>query len=232
MNEFFSSFQLPKDWADVLNGELQKPYLAELKAFLESERKRGATIYPKEEHIFASFYATPFEKVSVVLIGQDPYFGPGQAHGLSFSVPKGVPIPPSLRNIYQELHTDLGLPIPTHGCLEKWADQGVLLLNATLTVEQNKPLSHHNRGWERFTDACVQAIIQKKKNVVFMLWGRNAEAKALKNPELQSSDHCVLVAAHPSPFSAIRFFGCRHFSKANAYLTAHGKKPIDWSITE
>lgn len=232
MNEFFSPFQLPKDWADALNGELQKPYLAELKAFLESERKRGAIIYPKEEHIFASFYATPFEKVSVVLIGQDPYFGPGQAQGLSFSVPKGVPIPPSLRNIYQELHADLGLPIPRHGCLEKWADQGVLLLNATLTVEQNKPLSHHNRGWERFTDACVQAIIQKKKNVVFMLWGRNAEAKALKNPELQRSDHCVLVAAHPSPFSAVRFFGCRHFSKANAYLTAHGKKPIDWSITE
>lgn len=233
MNEGFltSCFQLPQDWIEALNGELQKSYFLDLKEFLDGERRKGTIIYPEDKNIFASFCATPFDQVSVVIIGQDPYFGPGQAHGLSFSVPKGVAIPPSLRNIYKELVADLGVHTPSHGCLAQWAHQGVLLLNATLTVEQDKPLSHHNRGWERFTDACVRALVEKKKNLVFLLWGKNAEAKVLKNPELTEKDHCVLIAAHPSPFSAKKFLGCRHFSKANAYLQAHGKKPIDWSIT-
>jgi len=227
----FLPFQLPDDWSEALQEELKKPYLLSLKAFLEKERLLGKKIYPPEKEIFSSLYLTPFQKVSVVLIGQDPYHGEGQAHGLSFSVRKGINPPPSLKNIYKELHDDLGLPIPTHGCLEKWAKQGVLLLNATLTVEQSQPLSHHKKGWEEFTDACVLALLKNRKNLVFLLWGKNAQEKALKYSELLKKDHLVLQAAHPSPYSATNgFFGCRHFSQTNTYLQAHGKPIIDWMI--
>ena len=231
MNELsFLPFQLPDDWTKVLFKELQKPYLIDLKAFLEKERLQGKIIYPPEKDIFSCFALTPFDKVSVVIIGQDPYHGEGQAHGLSFSVRKGIPIPPSLKNIYKEIESDLHLPIPSHGCLESWAKQGVLLLNATLTVEQSKPLSHHKRGWEQFTDAVVQTLLEKKQHLVFLLWGKNAQEKGLKYPQLIQGRHLVLEAAHPSPFSATGFFGCRHFSKTNEYLIAHGKRPIDWQI--
>ena len=227
----FLPFQLPDDWAEILQEELKKPYLIHLRAFLEKERLVGKKIYPPEQEIFSSLALTPFHKVSVVLIGQDPYHGEGQAHGLSFSVRKGVPIPPSLKNIYKELLDDVGVPIPTHGCLEKWAKQGVLLLNATLTVEQSQPLSHHKRGWEEFTDACVYALLKNRKNLVFLLWGKNAQEKALKYRELLQANHLVLQAAHPSPYSAMNgFFGCRHFSKTNAYLKEHGKQEIDWGV--
>jgi len=227
----FLPFQLPDDWAEVLQEELKKPYLIRLRAFLEKERLLGKKIYPPENEIFSSLSLTPFHKVSVVLIGQDPYHGEGQAHGLSFSVRKGVPIPPSLKNIYKELHDDVGMPIPTNGCLEKWARQGVLLLNATLTVEQSQPLSHHKRGWEEFTDACVCSLLQQRKNLVFLLWGKNAQEKALKYRELLQENHLVLQAAHPSPYSAMNgFFGCRHFSKTNAYLKEHGKPEIEWGL--
>lgn len=223
-------FYLPKDWAGVLHDELQKPYLLQLKAFLDRERLQGKTIFPKEEEIFSSLFLTPFEKVKVVLIGQDPYHGEGQAHGLSFSVKKGVTIPPSLKNIYKELHDDLGIALPQHGFLEKWAKEGVLLLNATLTVEKDRPLSHHKKGWEEFTDACVRALIERRKHLVFMLWGKNAQEKILKIPDL-TKEHCVLTAAHPSPYSVAGFFGCRHFSKANNYLLSNNIAPIDWTLS-
>lgn len=225
----FVPFQLPHDWASVLHDELQKPYMFELRAFLDKERVLGKTIFPPEREIFASLYLTPFDQVSVVIIGQDPYHGEGQAHGLSFSVRRGVPLPPSLKNIYKELHEDVGIAIPQHGCLEKWAKQGVLLLNATLTVEKSQPLSHHKRGWEAFTDACVRSLLQKKEHLVFLLWGKNAQEKAMKYPELIRGKHLVLQAAHPSPYSASGFFGCRHFSKTNEYLLSHQKKAIDWN---
>lgn len=230
MNSSSLPFCLPHDWSSVLCGELNKQYLFDLKAFLDKERLFGKSMYPKEEEIFAAFSLTPFDKVSVVIVGQDPYHGEGQAHGLSFSVRKGVAIPPSLRNIYKELHDDLAIPLPQHGCLEQWAKEGVLLLNATLTVEKDTPLSHHKRGWEQFTDACVRVLMEKKKNLVFLLWGKHAQEKVLKNPDLMQKGHCILMAAHPSPFSAKGFLGCRHFSKANAYLREHGKKMIDWTI--
>ena len=227
----FLAFQLPNDWSEVLHEELQKPYIWRLRSFLEKERLLGKKVYPPEREIFSSLSLTPFEKVSVVLIGQDPYHGDGQAHGLSFSVRKGIPIPPSLKNIYKELHDDLNISIPTHGCLEKWAKQGVLLLNATLTVEHSQPLSHHKKGWEEFTDACVLSLLKKKKNLVFLLWGKNAQEKALKYQDLLQKNHLVLQAAHPSPYSASNgFFGCHHFSKTNEYLKAHGKLGIDWAI--
>lgn len=230
-NQMGCPFQLPYDWAQELKEELDKPYFLQLGEFLQKERLAGKIIFPQEQDIFASLYMTPFQNVSVVIIGQDPYHGYGQAHGLSFSVPYGMSIPPSLKNIYKELHADLGLPIPSHGCLKKWAHQGVLLLNATLTVEQSHPLSHHGRGWEEFTDACVLALLRKRTNLVFLLWGKRAQAKAQKfSAFFNSTHHLVLEAAHPSPFSAKGFLGCRHFSKTNAYLCSHGHLPIDWAI--
>lgn len=226
-------FILEPSWQNVLSYELSKPYLLELAAFIEKEYASTPTsIYPPKNLIFNAFYQTPFDQVKVFVMGQDPYHGPGQAHGLSFSVPKGVKPPPSLQNIFKELETDIQLPRPNHGCLLSWAKQGVMLLNATLTVRQGEPLSHHGKGWERFTDAVVHKLMERKDPVIFVLWGKSAQDKCrfLQNASTPSN-HYILTAAHPSPFSANNgFFGCRHFSKINELLVKMGKKPIDWSL--
>ena len=224
-------FSVPSSWAEPLKGELQKPYLLRLKAFLEQEKWAGRAVYPPEEQVFQALALTPFDSVRVVLVGQDPYHGPGQAHGLSFSVRPGVAIPPSLQNIYKELQSDLKIPPAAHGCLTAWAQQGVLLLNATLTVRAGEPLSHHKKGWEEFTDAIIEAIARSRSHVVFMLWGKNAQEKCQKFLDCLKDSHLVLTAAHPSPYSAQSgFFGCRHFSKANEYLVQHGFRPINWTV--
>ena len=216
-------FHLEPSWENVLAEELDKPYLHELASFIEQRRQGGSVIYPPDNEVFNALWKTPYDEVKVVIIGQDPYHGPNQAHGLCFSVNTGIPIPPSLQNIHKELHDDLGITPPDHGNLERWAEQGVLLLNATLTVEQKQPLSHHNKGWETFTNAIVAALCRRKKPVVFLLWGKNAQEKC------QQATKNALFAAHPSPFSAYRgFFGCRHFSKANEMLEELGIPPIDW----
>lgn len=233
MNEVdFLPFVLEPSWHTVLLEELKKPYMVQLAAFVKEERLKKNPVYPPEELVFNALAHTPFDKVKVVIIGQDPYHGPNQAHGLSFSVPKGIAPPPSLQNIFKEINQDLGLPIPTHGNLLKWADQGVLLLNATLTVRQSEPLSHHKRGWEQFTDAIIHALAARKEAVIFVLWGKNAQEKVKNVPELQrNKQHTILTAAHPSPFSAYSgFFGCRHFSKINQLLTNRGEPPIDWRL--
>ena len=217
--------QIEPQWKAVLNDEFQHEYFAQLKAFLLNE-KRQYTIYPPGNKIFEAFNSTPFDQVKVVVLGQDPYHGPGQAHGLCFSVQHGVAIPPSLRNIYKELHSDLCIAPPPHGHLARWASQGVLLLNATLTVRAGCAGSHQKQGWERFTDAAIAALSAQRQHIVFMLWGSYAQSKAaLIDPQR----HCVLTAPHPSPLSASRgFLGCGHFSKANAYLQQHGIAPVDW----
>lgn len=216
------------DWKEKLKEEFEQPYFKELAAFLKAEKKAGKTIYPPGPLIFHAFEATPFHKVKVVLLGQDPYHGPGQAMGLSFSVPDGVRIPPSLQNIFKELHQDLGLPMPVSGNLEPWARQGVMLLNAALTVEAHQPNSHAKIGWHRFTDAVIQKISEGKEAVVFMLWGKFAQSKEVL---IDSQKHLILKAAHPSPYAADKgFFGCRHFSKANAFLQQHGIQPVDWAL--
>ncbi|MCX6290839.1 MAG: uracil-DNA glycosylase [Bacteroidetes bacterium] len=215
-------------WKEHLADEFASPYFAELKSFLKGEKKKGKLIYPPGNKIFSAFDFTPFEKVKVVILGQDPYHGTGQAHGLSFSVPEGMPPPPSLGNIFKELKSDLGIPIPKKGNLEKWAEQGVLLLNATLTVQANTAGSHQGKGWEQFTDTVIRKISAEKKGVVFLLWGRYAQAK---EPLVDSSKHFILQAPHPSPFSADRgFFGCKHFSKTNELLKKQGMEPIDWAL--
>jgi uracil-DNA glycosylase len=212
-------------WLQELKDEFEKKYFIDLKKFLVDE-KQHYTVYPPGPRIFAAFDATPFSKVRVVLLGQDPYHGPGQAHGLCFSVPRDVKPPPSLVNIFQELKNDLGIPVPSHGNLEKWAYQGVLLLNATLTVRANTAGSHQNKGWEQFTDHVIRLLSERRKNLVFILWGNYAQAKA---EMIDSSRHLILKAAHPSPFSVYRgFFGCRHFSATNEYLVNHGIDPVDW----
>lgn len=227
----FLPFDLSPSWAKALAPELEKPYIVHLKAFLEQERWAGRVIYPKEEHVFSALNLVPLASVRVVIVGQDPYHAPGQAHGLSFSVPPGIQIPPSLQNIYKELEQDLGITPARHGCLVHWAKQGVLLLNAILTVRQGEPLSHAKKGWEEFTDAVVEAIAMQSKHVVFMLWGKNAQEKCLKFSPVLSASHLVLQAAHPSPFSASHgFLGCRHFSKANEYLLLHGQPTIQWQL--
>ncbi len=214
-------------WLQELNDEFQKEYFLNLKKFLLEEKKKYI-IYPPGKFIFNAFNLTPFPKVKVVIIGQDPYHGKGQAHGLCFSVPDGVPIPPSLQNIYKELHNDLGIPIPHTGNLTPWAKQGVLLLNAILTVRAGQPGSHRGKGWELFTDAVIRKLNDKKENLVFLLWGKFAQEKGEK---IDTSKHLVLKAPHPSPFSANRgFFGCRHFSKTNRYLQENGIMPINWRI--
>jgi len=213
-------------WKEVLKDEFTAPYFAELKKFLVAEKKQHI-VYPPGNQMFAAFNDTPFDKVKVVILGQDPYHGPGQAHGLSFSVSRDVATPPSLKNIYKELHTDLGIPVPQHGNLESWAKQGVLLLNATLTVRANSPGSHQKKGWEKFTDAVIKAISDKKKGVVFLLWGAFAQSK---EPLIDQNKHYVLKAAHPSPLARGAFFGCRHFSKTNQLLAHEGIQPIDWRI--
>jgi uracil-DNA glycosylase len=220
--------KIEESWKEVLRQEFVKPYFLQIATFLKTEKLAGKTIYPPGSLIFNAFNTTPFEKVKVVLLGQDPYHGPGQAHGLSFSVPKGVPPPPSLINIFKELHDDVGVPIPNHGDLTRWAEQGMLLLNASLTVRANEPMSHSKIGWAEFTDAVIQRISEKKKNIVFLLWGKFAQEK---QSLIDETRHYVLKAAHPSPFSADKgFFGSRPFSKINAYLVQNGLYPIDWKL--
>lgn len=214
-------------WYRVLRPQFEAPYFAELKSFLVSE-KRQYTVYPPGPLIFNAFNLTPFDRVKVVILGQDPYHGPGQAHGLSFSVPDGVPYPPSLRNIFKELHDDLGIPMARSGNLEKWAREGVLLLNASLTVRAGEPTSHSRHGWEQFTDAAIRALSEQREHLVFILWGSYAIAK---QSLIDSSKHLILKSVHPSPLSASRgFFGCHHFSLTNTYLKENGIEPIDWSL--
>lgn len=220
--------QIETSWKQALADEFTKPYFGNLIDFLKAEKADGKAIYPAGSLIFNAYNTTPIDDVRVVILGQDPYHNPGQAMGLSFSVPKGVTVPPSLRNIYKELNTSMGLDKPGHGDLTKWAEQGVFLLNAMLTVERNNPGSHKRSGWQYFTDATIQAISDQREHVVFMLWG----AFAKKKGELvDATKHLVLTSAHPSPFSADRgFFGNDHFQQANDYLKQHGKEPIDWSV--
>ena len=217
--------RIAQDWKEVLNEEFSKPYFEELVDFVKAEYAAG-TVYPAGGNIFRAFDKCPFDKIKVVVIGQDPYHGPGQANGLCFSVGRGVQFPPSLQNIFKEVQSDIGTPIPESGELDRWAEQGVLLLNAVLTVRAHQAASHAGHGWERFTDAVVRAIAERKDHVVYMLWGSYAQKKgAIANP----SNNLILKAVHPSPLSAYRgFFGCKHFSEANRYLESVGKTPIEW----
>jgi uracil-DNA glycosylase len=219
---------LHPSWLKPLAAEFEAPYMQQLKQFLLQEKNAGKIIYPVSKNIFNAFNSTPLDQVKVVIIGQDPYHGPDQAHGLCFSVQKGVQTPPSLQNIFKEQLRDLGLPIPNHGCLQAWADQGVLLLNATLTVEQAKAGSHQGKGWETFTDKAIHLVSQSLSSVVFLLWGSYAQKKV---ELIDSGKHLILKAPHPSPLSAHRgFMGCGHFSKANEYLQQVNKTPIDWRL--
>ena len=227
--DVFCPFALESSWKEQLQEELAKPYISQLAAFVEKERLLFP-IYPPKELVFNALQKTPYDKVKVVIVGQDPYHGPGQAHGLCFSVPKGTPIPPSLLNIFKEIQADIGIPISANGCLSSWAEQGVLLLNATLTVRQGEPLSHHRKGWEMFTDAIIAAIYKRSEPVIFLLWGKSAQEK-YRHVCHNEKNHIVLTAAHPSPLSAHQgFLGCRHFSKVNELLVARGSPPVDWSI--
>lgn len=225
-----TSIQLEPSWKEQLQGEFEKPHMKSLKEFLNSRKASGQKIYPKGSEFFHALNTTPFEDVKVVILGQDPYHGPGQAHGLSFSVKPGVPPPPSLINIFKELEKDIGIRRPKHGYLESWAKQGVLLLNATLSVEEGKPGSHQGKGWEEFTDAILDALNKHGEHIVFMLWGSFAQKKGAR---IDRKKHLVLTAPHPSPLSAHRgFFGSRHFSKANEYLRVHHIEPIDWNLKD
>lgn len=217
--------RIAEDWKAILSEEFSKPYFEELVSFVRSEYASGE-VFPAGRNIFRAFDRCPFDKLRVVIIGQDPYHGPGQANGLCFSVADGVPFPPSLQNIFKEVRDDVGTPIPPTGELERWAEQGVLLLNAVLTVKAHQAASHSGRGWEQFTDAVVRAIAERKQGIVYMLWGSYAQKKgAIADP----TKNLVLKAVHPSPLSAYRgFFGCKHFSAANAYLRSIGKEPIVW----
>lgn len=218
-------------WKEILKDEFKKDYFLQIVTWLKTEKISGRVIYPPGSLIFNAFEQTPFDKVKVVLIGQDPYHGPGQAMGLSFSVPAGVKPPPSLQNMFKEIESDLGIRMPSNfGDLTAWARQGVLLLNASLTVRANEPNSHSKIGWAEFTDAVIRTISEKKENVVFLLWGRFAQEK---QPLIDETKHYVLKAAHPSPFSADKgFFGCRHFSKTNNLLVQNGIDPIDWRLND
>ncbi|MFW5887472.1 MAG: uracil-DNA glycosylase [Bacteriovoracia bacterium] len=220
--------QMEDSWKELLWDEFQKPYMCELKRFLQLELSQGKTIYPQAQDIFQAFNQTPFDKVKVVIIGQDPYHGPDQAHGMCFSVRPGIRPPPSLRNIYKELESDIAAKTPSHGYLINWARQGVLMLNAVLTVEKTKAGSHHGKGWERFTDRVIDILNEEKNNLVFLLWGSPAQKKA---SQVNHKKHLILKAPHPSPLSAHRgFLGCRHFSKVNNYLQQHHLTPIDWQL--
>lgn len=222
--------KMEESWKAVVQPEFSKPAFRQTVAHIKMERSLGKTIYPPGSLIFQAFALTPFDKVKAVLLGQDPYHGQGQAHGLCFSVPEGIKPPPSLINIFKELQDDLGMPPPRHGNLSRWARQGVLLLNACLTVRANEPASHAGIGWTAFTDAVIETISRKKDHVVFLLWGKYAQQKQALIDETR---HLVLKAAHPSPYSAhAGFFGCRHFSKTNTYLVSHGIDPIDWALNE
>ncbi len=222
---------MKKSWLEALKEEFSSDYMQKLREFLIQEKKEGHIIYPPNKLIFNALNQTSFEDVKIVIIGQDPYHGPGQAHGLSFSVPEGIRPPPSLQNVFKELISDIGIKMPATGDLTLWAKQGVLLLNATLTVRAKTPLSHHGKGWEEFTDRIVEKVAQKADPVVFMLWGKSAKEKVLRVfSKIPSHPHLVLQAAHPSFYSVAGFFGCRHFSKANQFLSENAKKPIDWQI--
>ena len=217
--------RIAEDWKALLGEEFHKPYFDSLVQFVKSEYAAG-TVYPAGSNIFRAFDKCPFDKLKVVIIGQDPYHGPGQANGLCFSVERGVQFPPSLQNIFKEVQSDIGTPIPESGELDRWAEQGVLLLNAVLTVRAHQAASHAGRGWEQFTDAVVRAIAERKQQIVYMLWGSYAQKKgAIADP----NNNLILKAVHPSPLSAYRgFFGCKHFSEANHYLESVGKEPIIW----
>jgi len=228
MADMAANVKLDPGWLAVIGEEFDKPYMQKLRGFLQREKEQGKIIYPPGSLWFNALNSTPFDKVKVVILGQDPYHGPHQAHGLCFSVPKGIPPPPSLQNIFKEIRNDLGLPIPAHGCLQYWADQGVLLLNAVLTVEEGKAAAHQNQGWETFTDAVVAALNEKRQNLVFLLWGSYAQKKGAI---IDAHKHAILQSPHPSPLSAHRgFLGNRHFSACNRYLTAQGIAEIDWSL--
>ena len=222
---------VPDSWKAALAPALSREVGRSLKDFLSAQEAAGKAIYPPRGSRLKALELTPLEKVKVVILGQDPYHGPGQAMGLAFSVPQGVKLPPSLRNIYKELASDLGLAMPTHGDLTKWAKEGVLLLNTTLTVEEGKAGSHAGRGWDEVTDACIAAVAAREEPAVFILWGSHAQAKAKRIPALQSGRHLVIESPHPSPLSAYRgFFGSRPFSRANQFLQASGLGPVDWTI--
>lgn len=229
MSEITKKIDLHPSWLNHLESEFEQPYMKQLKAFLLAEKQQGKVIYPASKNIFNAFNSTPLDQVKVVILGQDPYHGPNQAHGLCFSVQPGIPAPPSLQNMFKELHRDLGMPIPSHGCLQAWANQGVLLLNATLTVEQARAGSHQGRGWETFTDKAIQLVSEQCQGVVFLLWGSYAQKKAAF---IDPRKHLILKAPHPSPLSAHRgFIGCGHFSKANQHLQQINKAPIDWRLS-
>ena len=218
---------ISNDWAEKISAEYRKPYYRELFNFIKEEYSK-VVVYPPSEDIFNAMHLTPLSKVKCVILGQDPYHEPGQAHGLCFSVKPDIKIPPSLENIYKELHDDIGFAIPNHGYLEEWAKQGVLLLNTVLTVQAHRAFSHRGKGWEQFTDAIIRTVNEIDRPVVFLLWGKPAQEKKvlLNNPK-----HLILEAPHPSPLSAYRgFFGCRHFSKANDFLMQNGETPIDWTL--
>lgn len=217
-------------WQEVIGAEKSKPYFKKIRQFLAAEKARGITIYPHNKDIFAAFSHTPFADIKVVILGQDPYHGPGQAHGLSFSVPRGIAVPPSLQNIYKTLTQDVDFSIPSHGDLTHWAKQGVLLLNTVLTVEARKAHAHRDIGWETFTDTVIRAISQYNQDVVFLLWGGHAQRK---QPLIDLKRHLILTAPHPSPLSAHRgFFDCQHFSKTNQALIERGWPPIDWQLPQ
>lgn len=220
--------KIEESWKEILKDEFGKPYFQSIVLHLKTERQQGKTIYPPGGLIFNAFNTTPIDKVKVVILGQDPYHGPNQAHGLCFSVQAGVPPPPSLVNIFKELQEDLGIRIPNHGNLTQWAEQGVFLLNASLTVRAGEPMSHAKIGWATFTDTVIKRISEERPHVVFLLWGKFAQEKKIL---IDEGKHCILKAAHPSPLSAhAGFFGCKHFSKANAYLISKGIDPVDWQL--
>lgn len=215
-------------WSDILGDEKSQPYFKSILEFLAKEKKAGKVIYPDQNELFSAFKETPYDQLKVVILGQDPYHGPGQAHGMAFSVKPGVKPPPSLKNIFKELASDLGLPIPNHGYLKKWANQGVLLLNTSLSVEESKPQSHADIGWTLFTDNVIRQLNNYPHGLVFLLWGAHAKNKRAL---IDEKKHLVLTAPHPSPFSAHQgFLGCHHFSKANDFLKTHGRMPIDWGL--
>ncbi len=220
--------QLHPEWLAAIGEEFDKDYMRSLRSFLLERRRAGAMLYPPGEQIFSALDSTPPSNIRAVILGQDPYHGPGQAHGLCFSVAQGVRVPPSLVNVFKEIQSDLGIKPPAHGNLQAWADRGVLLLNAVLTVERGQAGAHQGQGWERFTDAVVEAINKRPEPVVFLLWGSQAQKKGAG---IDTRRHLVLTAPHPSPLSAHRgFLGCRHFSQANDWLKRHGREPIDWSL--
>ncbi len=221
------STRINNSWDKILQDEFKKPYFKNLVNFLDSEKKAGKVIFPPSDDIFNAFKHTAFDNVKVVILGQDPYHGSGQAHGLCFSVKPDIKTPPSLKNIYKEMNTDLGLEPVNHGYLINWADQGILMLNAVLTVEQSKPGSHRKRGWEIFTDRVIEILNQEKENLVFILWGNDARKK---KSMLDESKHYIIESAHPSPFSVKNFYGTQPFSKTNNYLKNKGIEPVNWSL--